>query len=339
MRTLVHWIEAGAQRGDGPDPLKEHPTLADTWSLGTPDHVVDIPRQEVAATGVLDYRYEKVELDIDRDVYVESVEVLPGVRSVLHHVLVSVSYPEGFEPPMEQRDRWIDGTLAAYAPGAEAEVFPTGTGRFLPNGSSLEFQLHYTTTGRAEVDESKLGLWFTDAEPEREYLVSGPVNSEFEIPPGAKAYETTAEQVFEEPITLYGMFPHMHFRGKSFSYEAHYPDGRVDTLLSIPNYNFNWQRNYLLAEPVALPAGTRIVGRAVFDNSALNPYNPAPADTVRWGDQTFEEMMIGFMSFHYGHPGTDVLHPVARPAATDQAAQREAGHAHAGAAIEPVRLP
>lgn len=301
-QTLVHWIEAGAPRGDGEDPLAASLTETSGWILGTPDHVIQLQPQDVPATGVLDYRYEEVELPMERDVWVKAVEVQPDNRAVLHHLLVSVTYPDGTEAPLERRNRWLDGIFVAYAPGAEAEVFPEGTGRFLPAGSKLLFQLHYTTTGRPEVDASKLGLHFADEPPAREFMVVGPFNPRIEIPPQEAAYRASAEQVFEREATLYGLFPHMHFRGKSMRFTAAYPDGTAETLLSVPNYNFNWQRFYVLEEPKVLPAGTRVAVDAVFDNSPQNPYNPAPQDTVRWGDQSFDEMLIGYLSFHYGTP-------------------------------------
>ena len=295
-QAIVRWAEAGAPRGDGPDALVDAARVAPSWQLGEPDLIVTIPEQDVPATGIIDYRYLEIPAPNDRDVWVRGVQVLPGSYAATHHVLVSIDYPEGFPAPWEAESRWLDRVFAAYAPGADAEAFPDGSGRVLPAGSTLIFQLHYTATGRPETDASRLGIYLSDEAPDTEYLFTGPVNGDIELPPGAKSYEASAERVFDVDTTLHGMFPHMHFRGKSFTYEAEYPDGTTELLLSTPNYSFNWQRAYMLEEPKTLPAGTKIVCRAVFDNSAQNKFNPDPTQTVTWGDQSFDEMLIGYMT-------------------------------------------
>lgn len=294
-RAIVLWVEAGAPRGDGPDPLAEASKEAPEWALGTPDFIIEIDEQELPATGIIDYRYLEIDAPNDKDVWVRGVEVLPGNYAANHHVLVSIDYPEGSTPPWDEDSRWLDGVLAAYAPGAEAQNFPGESAQFLPAGSKLIVQLHYTTTGRPETDASRLGIYLADEAPDSEFMMTGPVNGDIELPPGEKAYVATAERTFDDASTLHGLFPHMHFRGKSFSYEAVYPDGTSELLLSTPNYSFNWQRAYMLEEPKYLPAGTKIVCRAVFDNSAQNKFNPDPTQTVKWGDQSFDEMLIGYM--------------------------------------------
>lgn len=307
ITTLVHWIEAGTPRGDGPDPLKEFQPPTSEWTMGEPDLIVRLSPQEIPATGVFDYRYDTIALELDRDMWATGFEVIPGDRKVLHHVLINVKYPEGVERPIETDYPWLDGIFAAYAPGGEGESFPEGASRFLPKGSSLIAQVHYTAYGKATVDETRIGLHLSKTPPDKEYLVVGPFYGKLKIPPHEKNYHVKAERVFDQEISLYGLFPHMHFRGKSFRYTARYPDGREEILLNVPNYSFNWQRNYLLAEPVLLPAGTTVICEATFDNSEQNTFNPAPEDTVIWGEQSFDEMMIGYMSFHYGKPATRTL--------------------------------
>lgn len=307
IQTLVHWIEAGAPRGEGEDPLlavKQEPAK---WELGEPDILVQLDPEEVPASGVLDYRYQTVALELDKTVWANGIQVIPGNRAVLHHLLVSINYPEGFQPPMDQRDRWLDGLFASWAPGTEVEQFPEGTGRILPKGSKLLFQLHYTTNGKEEVDASKIGIYTQDTKPQKEYLIVGPFNPQLKIPPHEKAYQSFAKEVFDQEFTLYGMAPHMHFRGKSMKFVATYPDGAKEVLLNVPNYNFNWQRYYLLEEPKVLPAGTAITCEAYFDNSAQNTFNPHPDQEVYWGEQSFDEMHIGYMSFHYGRLGAEQL--------------------------------
>lgn len=301
-QKIVHWIEQGAPRGEGEDPLKTNPTEAPSWALGEPDIVFNIAKQEIPATGVLDYRYDMQEVPLDKDAWVRAVDVLPGNRSVLHHVLVSVTYPNGYKTPFESRDPWLDGVFAAYAPGTEPDVFPKGSGRFLPKGSKLTFQLHYTTTGKAEVDQTQLGVYLSEETPENEYFILGPANFELDIKPGVKDYTVYTAQAFDTDVTLYAMFPHMHFRGTSMKYEVVYPDGTKEPVLNVPYYNFNWQRGYRLKEPKVLPAGSQVIVEAIYDNSAQNPFNPDPSITVRWGEQSFDEMMIGYMTVIKGTP-------------------------------------
>lgn len=300
MRTLVHWVENGAMRGEGDDPLMgmDHPESE--WAMGEPDYTIELDQQTVPATGVLDYVYLEKEVALDQGQWVKAVELMPGNRAVLHHALVSVTYPDGHTEPMNRENRWLDGLFATYAPGAEAEVFPEGSGRYLPAGSKLIFQMHYTTTGKEETDQSQLGIYFSEQPLEKEFLVKGPFYGRLNIPPHEKAYQVAANYQFDEEVTLHGMFPHMHFRGKAMRFRANYPDGSSEELLSVPNYSFNWQRYYLLSEPKVLPAGTQVICEATFDNSAQNKFNPAPEQTVRWGEQSFDEMMIGYLSFVKG---------------------------------------
>ncbi len=294
-QTLIHWIEAGSPRGDGPDPLAENPTQATTWAYGEPDLIMALEHQEIPATGIVDYRYLKMTVPIDRDVWVRGTEFLPGNRAVMHHALARVIYPKG-HTLKTAKNRWLDGIFASYVPGMTGVMLPKGTARWLPKRSKIQFQIHYTTTGRPEVDDSKLGLYFTDGKNLREHIVVGPANLKIKIPPHARAHRDSSVKVFKKDVTLYSLFPHMHFRGAGFRYVAHYPDDTRETLLSVPNYTFNWQRFYALAEPKLLPAGTRVVSHAVFDNSAKNKLNPDPSATVRWGEQSFDEMLIGYMS-------------------------------------------
>jgi peroxiredoxin len=302
ISTLVHWIEAGAPRDEGPDPLKSFEAPSSEWELGAPDLEIELNKQDIPANGLLDYRYDTVELTLEQDMWATGVEFIPGNRKVLHHILINVKYPEGVKPPMEVEYEWLDGIFAAYAPGMAGEQFPAGTGRFLPKGSSLVFQIHYTTYGRKDFDISRVGIHLQKEKPAKDFLIVGPFNPEFEIPPFEKNYPVQVKKVFDREVSLYGMFPHMHFRGKSFKFTAQFPDGSEQVLLNVPQYNFNWQRFYTLKEPVTLPAGTSVLCEAIFDNSAQNPFNPSPKTPIRWGEQSFDEMMIGYMSFHYGKP-------------------------------------
>ena len=302
LQTLVHWIDAGAKKDGDQDPLKAYTERPEEWVLGEPDLVVSLNKEEIPATGVIDYRYQEFEVDLEKDVWATALQVKPDNKAVLHHLLVSVIYPDGFKEPIDRSTSpWLEGVFASWAPGGlDVEEFPKNTGRILPKGSKLHFQLHYTTNGKAQADQSKIGIYYTDQQPEKEFLITGPSNYKIAIPPNEAQYVNTTKKRFDEEVTLYGLAPHMHFRGKSMKYTATYPDGTSEVLLNVPNYNFNWQRYYNLTHPKVLPAGTVINIEAAFDNSAKNTFNPNPEKTVYWGDMSFDEMLIGYMSFQYG---------------------------------------
>ncbi len=298
QRTLAHWIEAGAPRGEGADPLADHaPPPAPEWALGPPDLVLAVPEQSIPATGVVPYRYESVDVPIEEDAWAREVDLRPTNLRVMHHGLAWIVYPEGREPPPTEGPSFTSGMFAAYVPGREAHPLPEGGGYLLPAGSKVRFQLHYTPNGRPERDAPRLGLYLSH-EPLAHELKTGAVaRFDFAIPPGAADHREVAERTIERDILVYQLTPHMHFRGKSMSYAAHYPDGRRETLLSVPSYHFNWQHRYILSEPKRIPAGTRLVVHAAFDNSERNPANPDPGAWVRYGEQTFEEMLFGYFLY------------------------------------------
>ena len=306
LQTLVHWIDAGAKKDSDRDPLAEYTAVAPKWDKGQPDLIVELDQEDIPATGIVDYRYQEHDILIDKNIWATGFQILPGNREVLHHVLVSVIYPDGFIEPIDRQSPWLDGLLAAWAPGGETEVFPEHTGRAIPKGSKLHFQMHYTTNGKAQSDQSTVGIYYTDQQPDNEYLMVGAFNTNLQIPPGEKRYENKAKHLFEHDATLYALFPHMHFRGKAMKFTALYPDGKREVLLNVPNYSFNWQRGYLFEEPLKLPARTVLYIDAVFDNSKQNTFNPAPEKTVYWGDFSFDEMLIGYMSFEYHHAGNAI---------------------------------
>lgn len=311
-RTLVHWIEAGAPRGDGPDPLAELEREWPEWALGEPDLVVDIPAYEVPASGVVDYLYPRVKNPLDEDVWVRAVEILPGSRQALHHVITTF----GLADP-EARHGFRDlGGLGGYVPGADADVFPEGTGVRLPADAIFQLQMHYTTFGKAVTDESRLGLYFHDEPPEHELQATVLMNPRIRIPANTKAHSESAETVLERDILVYNLLPHAHYRGKASEFRAVLPDGAEEVLLSVPDYDFNWQTTYELAEPRRLPAGTRIVHTTTWDNSAQNPANPDPDREVPWGQQSWDEMLFGAIRWRYADES---------PAAGDELALQQSG--------------
>jgi hypothetical protein len=296
-QTLVRWIDAGLPRGSsGEDPLAEvakSQIKPEEWVLGRPDYIVTPShRMEIPATGVVDYITNVVDCPIAGDAWLKGVVVRPDNRQVLHHVIVYLEYPQGYPGS----DRWEDKWLVGWAPGAKPSFYPDGTGKFLPKGCKLRFQLHYTPYGKEATDLTELGLYVQAQRPATELQMRGVASLDFNIPPRAPDSRTLAILDLSRDTLIYELAPHMHKRGSWFRYEALYPDGAYEVLLSVPHYNFNWQHTYRFRDPKRVPAGTRILCTGGFDNSRSNPDNPDPNKSVRWGDQSFDEMFIGFMT-------------------------------------------
>lgn len=302
-RTLVHWIEAGAPRGDGPDPLATVGAASDVWPLGEPDLVLEVPPFTVPASGVVDYQFPVIKNPLTDGVWVSAATVIPGDRNVVHHVLVGASNGPSTAPRNEESV--FDNYIIGYAPGNESARMPEGTGVFVPAGADFLLQMHYTPYGKEAVDRTRIGLYFADQAPGnflRHQVVLDPT---IRIPPNAGRHEEVAYYPFERAARLHLLVPHAHYRGRSSRFELQYPDGRSEVLLSVPNYDFNWQRTYEFAEPKAVPAGARLVHRTEYDNSAANPGNPAPERTVPWGLQSWDEMLYGAFSFSYVDESSD----------------------------------
>jgi peroxiredoxin len=305
VRDLVHWIEAGAPRGDGPDPLAEYRPKWQEWDLDTPpDLVLDVPPFEVPATGVVDYQYLYVKNPLDHDVWVRASQLLPGDRKALHHTITRFFVPEPGEEDASafsgrRAGRREGGGIAGYVPGSRGSALPEGTGVLLPKGAVFQLQMHYTTYGKASTDRSRIGLWFHEAPPPHRISGTVLINPRLRIPANTKAHSESASQKLTRDVLVYGFMPHAHFRGKSAEYRAIFPDGREEVLLSVPNYDFNWQTQYQLAEPRRLPAGTTLVSTTTWDNSAQNRANPDPNRVVPWGQQTWDEMLFNTVQFRY----------------------------------------
>ncbi|MEX1033171.1 MAG: redoxin domain-containing protein [Cellvibrionaceae bacterium] len=305
LQTLVHWIDAGAPRGEHKeDPLTaiEHADLR-AWQLGEPDYVVHPPVQDVPATGVIDYINEEVVLEFEEDKWVKAVQFIPGDPAVLHHLLTYVTGPkEDFDGGESDTRSIARRFLEGYAPGKiDAMTFPKDTGVYIPKGHKLSMQFHYTTNGKATTDATILGLYFHDEPPKYEYL-NRSVSGRFEVPPYAQDHEAAAAYTFEEDVLVHGLRAHMHFRGKDMKFSAEFPDGSMKELLSVPNYSYAWQPTYQLEEPVRLPAGTKVHVTGAFDNSEYNPANPDPSKTLTFGLQSWDEMFIGYWSYHPAKP-------------------------------------
>ena len=287
-QKIVSWIRADCPRGEGTDPLEGFRPNLPEWHLGKPDEIIALPEQKVAAEGVFDYRYVTLDNPFEHDVWLTASEINPGNTRVLHHVIVTAHNPR------EKRDQqWITG----YAPGTQGQAYPEGSAVHLPKGWKLRFQLHYTASGKAETDVTQLGLHFSTEPVKKTFRTAVISHREWEIPAGSMEYGTQKSIRIRNDSTIYAINPHMHFRGKFMNFVARHPDGQQQPLLSVPNYNFNWQRTYVFKEPIKLKAGTRIMIRNAWDNSKLNPHNPDPKRSVRWGDQSFEEMFFATIGY------------------------------------------
>lgn len=305
IEKLIGWIDAGAPRGAATvDPLAEvqFPDRK-AWQLGEPDFIIRAPALEIPATGVLDYIDIDVDLPFTEDKWVKSVQFIAGDESVLHHLLTYVTAPdEAFEGGEADTTSVARRFLEGYAPGkVDAMTFPEGTGVFIPAGHKLSMQFHYTTNGKATVDETVLGLYMYDEPPAYENFTRS-VAASFRIPAYAKDHEVKAAYTFQEDVMVTGLRAHMHFRGKDMKFTAQMPDGRMQDLLSVPNYSYAWQPTYQLEEAMELPAGTKVHVTGSFDNSEYNPANPDPSKELTFGLQSWDEMFIGYWTYHAAEP-------------------------------------
>lgn len=310
IQTLVHWIDAGAPRGDSEvDPLAEEVRPLETeWQLGEPDYIVEVPAFDVPATGVINYFNHTIDLPFEEDRWVRAVQFIPGDTRVLHHLLsyiTSPETPEGDQPVSEDNVR---NFLEGYAPGkADATPFPDGTGVFVPRGSKLSMQMHYTTIGVPVTDNTRLGIYFYDEPPERQYLtysISHWSGGILEIAPGETDHRMNFNYVLPEDTMLYALRPHMHTRGKAFRFSAVYPDQTREVLMNVPRYDFNWQPTYRFTEPKFLPAGTRIIIDGVYDNSKYQPGVWDPTVPAVGGLQSWDEMFIGYITYALANSGS-----------------------------------
>jgi len=323
--TIVAWVDGGAKEGD-PKDLPPTPKFPDDgWSIGKPDVVLSMTEEaSVPADGVVPYRYFAVPTNFTEDKYVQAAEIKRGNPAVVHHVIVNVMEPgQGLLPAAGElrldsifarqggereggsnedsgranRNRNPDGMLIGWAPGMSPLVLRPGVAKLVKKGSVLIFQMHYTTNGEAAKDRTSVGLVFAKSPVEKRFITAGASARNLIIPPGAPNYESRSSFTFREDSHIWGFMPHMHLRGKDFEYRLVYPDGTSKILLRVPRYDFNWQLNYWLKEPVAAPKGSRLECVAHHDNSVNNKFNPDPTKEVRWGPQTWEEMMIGWFDY------------------------------------------
>jgi hypothetical protein len=294
VATIVKWADAGAPEGNAAD-MPKLPDFTEGWAFGKPDMVLDTGTDyPIPAKGVVAYQYFKVDPGFKEDTWVQAAEARPSQRSQVHHIIVFVQ--QGKQRAVRAGEQFSD-MLIGYAPGVPNTTWDPDTAFLVKAGSTFLFQVHYTTNGTAAADRSLLGLKIRKDPPKYRAFSGSAIQFRFAIPPNDPNYEVKASYTFKEDVTLLDLTPHMHLRGKAFKYVLTYPDGRSEELLNVPKYDFNWQLSYILAEPRKIPAGSKMDVTAWYDNSPNNKYNPDPTDTVKWGDQTFQEMMIGFFNY------------------------------------------
>jgi peroxiredoxin len=301
VETVAAWVDAGTPRGDDKD-LPQPIAWAQGWTMGQPDVVIPMPTEfAVPADGSLPYQHFFVETNYKEDRWVRLAEARPGSPGVVHHIVVYI-LQAGQDRPFT-----VDGSLAVlvgWAPGDLGLVCPPDTALRLPKGSRLLFEMHYTPNGTAVKDRSAVGITFAKEPPRFEMLLNSFANDAILVPPHDPHYKAEATFRVRADARILSFVPHMHWRGRDYRYEAIYPDGRREVLLSVPRWDFNWQSVYQFKEPVKLPEGARIHAVAHWDNTKNNPDNPAPDKAVRFGLQTWDEMMVGWVAYVWERPET-----------------------------------
>jgi mono/diheme cytochrome c family protein len=327
-RIILDWIAGGAQRGD-PKDLPPKPDFPSSWSIGAPDLVVSMPEDFVVpASGMIDYQYFTVPTNLTEDKWVQAIEIQPGAREVVHHVLVYAMVPPtpgavpaprpagGPAAPLFIRNRQqaaipdaprtdtlhapprmgLGALIGTTAPGTNVVEFAPGTALRLRAGTVLTFQMHYTAHGHEMKDRSRVGFRFAAEKPQEEIFASQFVNGAFTIPAGQKDVAVPAEITAGQPVRIWGIFPHTHLRGTRWRYTLVKPDSTSEVILDMPHYDFNWQTYYLFDKPLDLAPGSKIMSTAWYDNSATNKHNPDATKDVHWGEQTWDEMQYtGFL--------------------------------------------
>jgi mono/diheme cytochrome c family protein len=345
--TILAWTDGGAKEGAAED-LPPAPKFAGGWSIGQPDVVLQMPEEfALEASGADEYQYFQIPTNFGEDRYVQAVELRPGNRKIVHHIVAFLEAPSD-DPALSKEEaaklrekmeresiRYRDGflnrvradapvtndacqlanggggwsldtsqrvatmsQLVVYAPGREPNAWEPGIAKRIPAGAKIILQVHYSkVAGSVQKDRSSIGMIFAKEKPRAEVASQMIFNAYFQIPPGAERHRATACWTAPEDIRVLALMPHMHMRGSAMEFKVVYPDGSSKVLLDVPRYDFSWQTNYSLKQPLTVPKGTRFVVTGTFDNSAKNRYNPDPAKAVRWGEPTYDEMLVCFLDY------------------------------------------
>jgi hypothetical protein len=315
--TLLAWADAGAPQGN-PKDMPAAPKFTEGWEIGTPDAVLSMAKPfDVKPEGTIQYQYFEIPTNFTEDKWVQAIEVRPGVRSVVHHVLVFCREPGNktamtiaFKPVVPKSPFGVGGgrggnLIATTAPGTNAMTFPAGSAVKIKAGSILTLQVHYTANGKDAQDSTSVGFIFAKETPRREMHNSAFINGTFVLPAGDANKEVDSAIEFTQDTHIWALFPHTHLRGKSWEYRMVYPDGHSEVVLSVPTYDFSWQTYYEFATPLAAPKGARLEAVAHFDNSPNNPSNPDPKVDVHWGEQTWQEMQYSGITFTVDEPAAE----------------------------------
>jgi hypothetical protein len=299
-QTIMHWMQAGAPRGEGAaDPLADVPLVKTfDWQLGEPDFVLQTPTNVIPAVGILDYMYTEATLPFTEDRWVRAFQIDPGEERVIHNLSAFI-VPADSDFWAEERDVLTSERrfLGSFVPGLNpATVYPEGTGVLIPAGHKLALMFHYYSHGRVLEDTTTIGLYFHDEAPSQE-IVTRPVSTRFTLTPGDNEQVQAATYTFEEKATLLAVRPRMNQRGKRMTFDLAAPAGEPQTLVSVPAYNYGWQPQYWLDSPLAVEPGTVVNVSGAFDNSLSNPFNPNPREAVEWGFGPAQELFTGYLTY------------------------------------------
>jgi len=300
MKTLVHWIDAGAPRGAGADPLTKVKFQAAEWPLGKPDVIVSVPPAKVPASGVLEYQHPVVENKMVEGRWMKATTFRISDRAVVHHILTGV-VPEDYKPGEQVSEAKWGASLGGYGPGRGSNIQPKDTGVWVPPSGGIAFQNHYTPYGRETTENTQMGLYFYPKGQEPKYILRTFLIADFsiEIPADTEQHHEIASVEFPKDAILYGITPHAHKRGSATSLSVRFPDGHEKMLIALPRYDFNWQYEYFLKEPLKIPAGSKVIARWTYDNSKRNSANPDHAKVVHWGEQTADEMFATYLHYRW----------------------------------------
>ena len=292
VETIVSWIDGGAPKGDLAD-MPKMPPLAEGWTIGKPDAIYSMTEDfNIPATGTIEYKYIRIPVNLPEDRWYTAVEIKPTARANVHHI---IAYTEpSSDKPTRPGNTFGPTNITGVSPNKPGLIFEPGIAKLLRAHQDIIVQIHYTTNGKEAVDRTQIGIIFAKEPPKQVHVTGLAVQSRFVIPAGDANAEVKVVWEAKQDFVMTSLTPHMHVRGKDMTYTAFYPDGTSEVLLAVPRYDFNFQITYELAKPKTIPAGTKIEVVAHFDNSTGNKANPDPTKDVKWGDQTWEEMMIGF---------------------------------------------
>jgi hypothetical protein len=319
IEIITRWVEGGASKGDTPPPAP--PVYSDEWKIGTPDLIVQMDKPfAVPATGLVEYQFFQIPTHLAEDKWIQAIEVRPGDPRVVHHLRVFAQPPgpdtrnqpkPGEVLCLDEVCGNLEPPLIGYGPnivsiavGTQPDIYPAGSAKRLKAGTRLSLHMHYTTMGVATTDQTRIGFVFAKEPPAIELKTVSMAQENFAIPPGAPSHLVQGTVNFKEDVLLHSLGPHSHLRGKSWWFELEQPDGTRKTLLSVPRFDFNWQLNYVFKSPIPVPAGSRLIGKAVYDNSTGNPFNPDPTATVGWGNLTVQEMMCASVVYSRARPSS-----------------------------------